>query len=130
MPQAYTEDQLVEQSAIGLFAELGWQTVSALEENFGQFPSELGRSRGDEPHSSSAESQSLLTSFPTVCLGRETKGEAVLVPRLRAALKRLNPALPPEAVTAAVELPRLLSGHVSLSPAGEVVSLSPHKNKS
>lgn len=26
---AYTEDQLVEQPAIGLFAELGWQTVSA-----------------------------------------------------------------------------------------------------
>ena len=25
----YTEDQLVEQPAIGLFAELGWQTVSA-----------------------------------------------------------------------------------------------------
>ena len=29
---AYTEDQLVEQPAIGLFAELGWTTVSALEE--------------------------------------------------------------------------------------------------
>ena len=28
---AYTEDQLVEQPAIGLFAELGWQTVSAME---------------------------------------------------------------------------------------------------
>ena len=25
MPHAYTEDQLVEQPAIGLFAELGWQ---------------------------------------------------------------------------------------------------------
>ena len=32
MPHAYTEDQLVEQPAIGLFAELGWTTVSALEE--------------------------------------------------------------------------------------------------
>ncbi len=32
---AYTEDQLVEPPAIGLFAELGWQTVSALEEVFG-----------------------------------------------------------------------------------------------
>jgi hypothetical protein len=32
MPHAYTEDQRVEQPAIGLFAELGWQTVSALEE--------------------------------------------------------------------------------------------------
>ena len=93
---AYTEDQLVEQPAIGLFAELGWTTVSALEELF-------GRSRGDETQLSPAESQSLLTSSPTICLGRETKGEVVLVSRLRAALERLNPALPPEAITAAVD---------------------------
>ena len=73
MPHAYTEDQLVEQPAIGLFAELGWQTVSALEE----------------------------TSGATGTLLRETKGEVVLVSRLRAALVRLNPALPPEAITAA-----------------------------
>ena len=26
-PHAYTEDQLVEQPAIGLFAELGWATL-------------------------------------------------------------------------------------------------------
>ncbi len=72
---AYTEDQLVEQPAIGLFAELGWQTVSALEETFGA----------------------------TGTLLRETKGEVVLVSRLRAALVKLNPALPPEAITAAVD---------------------------
>ncbi len=42
-------------------------------------------------------------------LGRETKGEVVLVSRLRAALERLNAsrmglhALPPEAITAAVD---------------------------
>ena len=42
-------------------------------------------------------------------LGRETKGEVVLVSRLRAALEGLNagrmghPALPPEAITAAVD---------------------------
>ncbi len=36
-------------------------------------------------------------------LGRETKGEVVLVSRLRAALERLNPALPPEAITTAVD---------------------------
>jgi type I site-specific restriction-modification system R (restriction) subunit len=75
MPHAYTEDQLVEQPAIGLFAELGWTTVSALEESFGA----------------------------TGTLLRETKGEVVLVSRLRAALERLNPALPPEAITAAVD---------------------------
>lgn len=34
---------------------------------------------------------------------RETKGEVVLVSRLRAALERLNPALPPGAITAAVD---------------------------
>ena len=32
MPHAHTEDQLVEQRAIGLFAGLGWITVSELEE--------------------------------------------------------------------------------------------------
>jgi type I site-specific restriction-modification system R (restriction) subunit len=68
MPHAYSEDQLVEQPAIGLFAELGWQTVAAMEEVFG--------SGGT--------------------LGRETSGEVVLVSRLRAALARLNPVLPPE----------------------------------
>jgi len=33
-PHAYTEDQLVEQPAIRLFTELGWQTVSAMDEVF------------------------------------------------------------------------------------------------
>lgn len=31
----HTEDQLVEQPAIGLFAALVWQTVSAMDEPFG-----------------------------------------------------------------------------------------------
>jgi type I restriction enzyme R subunit len=75
MPHAYTEDQLVEQPAIGLFAELGWQTVVAMEEIFGAGGT----------------------------LGREASGEVVLVSRLRAALTRLNPALPPEAIAAAVD---------------------------
>src|ERR1035441_3579031 len=75
MPHAYTEDKLVEQPAIVLFAQLGWQTVSALEEVFGADGT----------------------------LGRETPGDVVLVPRLRAALERLNPAMPPEAISAAVD---------------------------
>jgi type I restriction enzyme R subunit len=79
MPHAYTEDQLVKQPAIGLFAELGWETVSALEQAFGV----------------------------TGTLLRETKGEVVLVSRLRAALERLNPALPPEAITAGGLIERL-----------------------
>jgi hypothetical protein len=31
MAYAYSEDQLVEQPAIGLFAELGWATMPALQ---------------------------------------------------------------------------------------------------
>src|ERR1019366_403703 len=75
MTHAYTEDQLVEQPAIGLFADLGWQTASASEETFGTGGT----------------------------LGRDTKGDVVLVPRLRSALERLNPELPPEAISAAVD---------------------------
>jgi hypothetical protein len=66
MPHAYTEDQLVEQPAIGLFGALGWPTVWALEEVFGQ------------------------TRTPGSLSG-ETKGEVVQAGRLRAALGRLNP---------------------------------------
>ena len=90
MPHAYTEDQLVEQPAIRLFAELGWQTVSAWEETFGA-PSPGLSATLSHPMGGGAS------------LGRETKGEVVLVSRLRAALERLNPALPPEAITAAVD---------------------------
>ncbi|OYV31920.1 MAG: deoxyribonuclease HsdR [Thiomonas sp. 20-64-9] len=71
----YTEDSLVEQPAIGLFATLGWQTLSAREETFGADGT----------------------------LGREIKGEVVLVQRLRAALCAFNPALPPEAIDAAID---------------------------
>jgi type I restriction enzyme, R subunit len=34
MASGYSEDQLVERPAVALFAELGWQTVSAMEEVF------------------------------------------------------------------------------------------------
>ena len=33
---SYSENTLVEQPAIALFAELGWRTVSAMEEVFGK----------------------------------------------------------------------------------------------
>jgi type I restriction enzyme R subunit len=80
MPHAYTEDQLVEQPAIGLFGELGWQVAGP--------PPTAGVA--GEPRDAGL-------------LGRETKGEVVLVPRLRAALEKLNPTLPPEAITAAID---------------------------
>ena len=47
MPHAYSEDQLVEQPAIGLFSELGWQTVSALEETFGATSTLLRETKGE-----------------------------------------------------------------------------------
>ncbi len=74
-PHAYTENQLVEQPAIGLFAELDWQLVSALEEVFGAGGT----------------------------LGRETKGEVVLTERLRVVLMKLNGSLPPEAIQTAID---------------------------
>jgi type I restriction enzyme R subunit len=75
MPHANTEDQLVEQPAIQLFAAMGWETVSASDEVLGS----------------------------TGTLGRETTAEVVLVSRLRAALERLNPTVPPEAFAIAIE---------------------------
>lgn len=75
MPHAYTEDQLVEQPAIRLFAELGWQTLSASEETFGADGT----------------------------LKRETSAEVLLLDRLRTALEQLNPKLPPAAIAAAVD---------------------------
>jgi len=95
---AYTEDHLVEQPAIELFAELGWQVAGP--------PPNAGVA--GEPRDAGL-------------LGRETKDEVVLVSRLRTALERFNPVLPPEAITAAVDeltrdllLPRLLSGQGEL----------------
>jgi len=75
MAHAYSEDQLVEQPAIALLSTLGWQTTSAIDEILGAGGT----------------------------LGRETKGEAVLFPRLRVALERLNPSLPPEALSQAID---------------------------
>jgi type I restriction enzyme, R subunit len=77
---AYTEDQFVEQPAIGLFAEVGWAATAP------------------PPNASVAGERR-----DAGLLRRETKGEVVWVSRLRAALEKLNPALPPEAITAAVD---------------------------
>jgi len=62
MTRAYTEDQLVEQPAIGLFAELGWAVA------------------GPPPTAGVA-----CEPCDARLLGRETKGEVLLLPRLRAA---------------------------------------------
>jgi len=75
MPHPYTEDQLVEQPALELFSALGWQVASAREEVFGE--------RGT--------------------LGRETPAEAVLLSRLHATLRRLNPMVAAEGIAHAVD---------------------------
>lgn len=72
---SYTEDSLVEQPAIQIFAELGWETLVASDEVMGA----------------------------TGTLGREIKSEVVLAVRLRNVMERLNPLLPPEAISAAVD---------------------------
>ena len=62
-PSGYTEDALVEQPAIALLAELGWETVNAYHEF---------------DHGAST-------------LGRETRAEVILKSRLRLALLRHQP---------------------------------------
>ena len=75
MQNPYNEDQLVEQPAIALLAEMGWETMDCYNE-FDQ---------GSSP------------------LGRENRGEVVLTRKLRAALKRLNPDTSGEAIDDTIE---------------------------
>ena len=70
----YSEDQLVEQPAIALLASLGWETMDYNEFDQGSSP-----------------------------LGRENRGEVVLIKRLRPALERLNPDASCEAIDDAME---------------------------
>lgn len=83
----YSEDRLIEQPTIALFAALGWETVNCFGEAYG----------------------------PTGTLRRESPQEVVLTTRLRCALERLNPTLPAEALDQAVE--ELSRDRSSLSPA-------------
>ena len=71
----YSEDALVEQPAIALFAELGWETLNCYHETFG----------------------------PDGTLGRETRSDVVLARRLRPALERLNPGVTGGSLALAIE---------------------------
>ena len=71
----YSEDALIEQPALALLAELGWETVNAYHETFG----------------------------PEGTLGRDNRGEVVLRYRLDEALQRLNPDASDEALALALE---------------------------
>jgi type I restriction enzyme R subunit len=75
-PSPDTEASL-ESATMALFAELGWEMVDAYHEVHG--------------------------TGPEATLGREHRGQVVLVHRLRAALERLNPGLLAEALDLAVE---------------------------
>ena len=87
--QQYSEDALVEQPAIQLFRELGWDAINCMLEGH----------LGPQAHLS----------------GRNTLSEIVLVERLRQALDHLNPTLPSAAIEATItELTRDIS---LLSPA-------------
>jgi len=75
MSNPFSEDALIEQPAIRLFKDgLGWQAVNAYDETYGENGS----------------------------LGREHRGEVVLVSRLRHALVKLNPDLPAVALELAI----------------------------
>ncbi len=72
----YSEDQLIEQPAINLLKEIGWETLNCL----GEF-----EQTEESP------------------LGRQTKSEVVLTSRLETALKRFNPTATDDAIAKAVE---------------------------
>ena len=90
----YSEDTLVEQPAIALFSELGYDTANCFYEKVG-------------------------TSDST--LGRETTEEVVLVPKLRSALQKLNPDLDSEAINLAIEELTRDRGAMSLVQANREV---------
>jgi len=108
---AYTEDQLVEQPAMRLFAAMGWQ-VAMPHAHLSSAPSPpsplLSGALGAAPSPPSPlpegeGGRSGTRGVDSGLFGRETRGEVVLVGRLRAALERLNPTLPTEAVTSAID---------------------------
>ncbi len=74
-PHDYSEDTLIERPAVALFRELGWETANLFGEWTGTKSSE----------------------------GRVTDRDVVLIPRLRAALARLNPTLPKDALAQAID---------------------------
>ncbi|WP_373528888.1 type I restriction endonuclease subunit R [Nostoc sp.] len=65
----------LENATIELFSQLQWETANCYHETFGT----------------------------NSTLGRETKGEVVLIPKLQLALQNLNPDLPAEAIQLAIE---------------------------
>ena len=92
-PAGYTETALVEQPAIALLDELGWETVNALHEF---------------DHGESI-------------LGRETRAEVILTARLGPALQKLNPDSPLEAINQAIEELTRARSRMSLAAANREI---------
>ena len=87
MHNPYSEDQLVEQPAIGLLEDIGWETLN--------YYSEFEQAE-ESP------------------LGRQTKSEVVLTARLRPALAKLNPDTTPDTIDKAIE--ELTQSRALMSP--------------
>jgi len=88
----------LENATLELFAELGWDTVDAYHEHYAE------GGGGDGPY-----------------LGRATRHQVILRPRLRAALERLNPDLPPIALEQAIEQLTRDRSALSLARANQAV---------
>lgn len=73
---SYSEDSLIEQPAIEVFKSLGYSYQNCYNETFGEYST----------------------------LGRETSSEVILISKLKPSLVKLNPQLPPEAITNAIEI--------------------------
>ncbi|MEO7327315.1 MAG: type I restriction endonuclease, partial [Minicystis sp.] len=71
----YSETALVEEATLEILGNLGWSRASGIHETFG----------------------------PTGTFGRDTERQVVLQPRLRAALLRLNPGAPSQAIDLALD---------------------------
>ena len=68
-------EEALENATMNLFAQLGWETANCYSEQVGEFNT----------------------------LGRVTRDEVVLIPKLRKALEKLNPDLPNSAIQLAIE---------------------------
>ncbi len=71
----YTEDVLIEQSAINLFSDIDWQTLDCYSEAFGEGGA----------------------------LGRDNCSEALLIRELRKTLNKINPACTENEIKPAIE---------------------------
>jgi len=92
----YSEDALVEQPAIAVFSDSGWETANCYHEQLG----------------------------PSGTLGRDNTQEVVLTRRLRPALTKLNPDLPATAIDLAIdEMTRDRSAMIAVQANREVYRL-------